>query len=125
MKTRIGFIGLGIMGRHMSRHLIKAGYALSVYDLNPSAVKELAGQGATACAGCREVAAASDVVISMVPDSPDVEKVALGENGLIEAARSGLIYIDMSTIAPACCAKSGGNSGSEGRALPGCAGQRG
>jgi len=101
MKSGIGFIGLGIMGRHMSRHLIKAGYALSVYDLNPSAVKELAGQGATACADCSEVAAASDVVISMVPDSPDVEKVALGENGLIEAARSGLVYIDMSTIAPA------------------------
>ena len=105
MKPKIGFIGLGIMGRHMSAHLLEAGYSLSVFDLNPAAVKELAGKGAADCASCREIAANSDLVISMVPDSPDVEKVALGENGIIEAARAGLIYVDMSTIAPATSQK--------------------
>ena len=77
MKPKIGFIGLGIMGRHMSAHLLEAGYSLSVFDLNPAAVKELVGKGAADCASCREIAANSDLVISMVPDSPDVEKVAL------------------------------------------------
>jgi 2-hydroxy-3-oxopropionate reductase len=105
MKPKIGFIGLGIMGRHMSAHLIEAGYSLYVYDLNPASVAELVGKGATACASCKEIAANSDVVISMVPDSPDVEKVALGEDGIIEAAREGLIYVDMSTIAPATSQK--------------------
>ena len=105
MKPKIGFIGLGIMGRHMSTHLIEAGYSLSVFDLNPAAVKELVVKGATSCASCKEIAASSDLVISMVPDSPDVEKVALGEGGIIEAAREGLIYVDMSTIAPATSQK--------------------
>jgi len=105
MKPKIGFIGLGIMGRHMSAHLIEAGYSLSVFDLNPAAVKELVGKGATSCASCKEIAASSDLVISMVPDSPDVEKVALGGGGFIEAAREGLIYVDMSTIAPATSQK--------------------
>lgn len=101
MKQKIGFIGLGIMGRHMASHLLNAGHSLSVYDINPSAIKELIDKGATACANCKEVAVNSDLVISMVPDSPDVEKVALGQEGIIEAARQGLIYADMSTIAPA------------------------
>ncbi len=105
MKPKIGFIGLGIMGRHMSAHLIEAGYSLCVYDLNPSAVKELMDKGAVSYVNCKEIAANSDVIISMVPDSPDVEKVALGENGIIEAAREGLIYVDMSTIAPATSQK--------------------
>ena len=105
MKPKIGFIGLGIMGRHMSAHLIEAGYSLWVYDLNPAAVKELVGKGAVSCTSCKEIAANSDLVISMVPDSPDVEKVALGEDGIIEAAREGLIYVDMSTIAPATSQK--------------------
>ena len=100
MKEKLGFIGLGIMGRHMSEHLLEAGYEVAVFDITKSAVEELAAKGAKACASCKEVALASDVVISMVPDSPDVEKVALGEGGLIEAAREGLIYIDMSSIAP-------------------------
>ncbi len=101
MKQKIGFIGLGIMGRHMASHLLTTGHELYVYDINDSAVQELTGKGATACANCKEVAAKSDIIISMVPDSPDVEKVALGENGIIEVARPGLIYADMSTIAPA------------------------
>ena len=101
MKQKIGFIGLGIMGRHMASHLLTAGHELYVYDINTAAVQELTGKGAAACANCKEVASKADIVISMVPDSPDVEKVALGENGIIAAARPGLIHADMSTIAPA------------------------
>jgi len=101
MKQKIGFIGLGIMGRHMASHLLEAGYPLFVYDINPGAVKELVQKGATACPNCREVTVKSELVISMVPDSPDVEKVALGKEGILEAASEGLIYADMSTIAPA------------------------
>jgi 2-hydroxy-3-oxopropionate reductase len=101
MKQKIGFIGLGIMGRHMASHLIAAGHELFVYDINPASVQELVVKGAAACANGKEAAAKADIVISMVPDSPDVEKVALGENGIIEAARPGLIHADMSTIAPA------------------------
>ncbi|MDP2966243.1 MAG: 2-hydroxy-3-oxopropionate reductase [Pelolinea sp.] len=100
MKLKIGFIGLGIMGHHMSGHLLEAGFEVAVYDIVKPAVEEMVSKGAKACASCKEIAQVSDVVISMVPDSPDVEKVALGEGGLIEAARKGLIYIDMSTIAP-------------------------
>ncbi len=105
MKQRIGFIGLGIMGRHMASHLIDAGYELSVYDIRSEVVDELVVKGATACQNCSETAANTDVVISMVPDSPDVEKVALGEDGILESARTGLIYIDMSTIAPGTAVK--------------------
>jgi 2-hydroxy-3-oxopropionate reductase len=97
MKPRIGFIGLGIMGRHMAGHLSNAGYAMVVYrGVTEGAVKA----GAQLGTSCRDVAARSDVVISMVPDSPDVEMVALGENGIIQAARPGLVYVDMSTISP-------------------------
>ena len=105
MKPKIGFIGLGIMGKHMSSHLIDAGYEVSVYDIRPGAVEELSAKGAIACKNCSETAADADVVISMVPDSPDVEKVALGESGILESARKGLIYIDMSTIAPGTAVK--------------------
>ena len=105
MKPKIGFIGLGIMGKHMSSHLIDAGYEVSVYDINPRAVEELSAKGATICKNCSETAANADVVISMVPDSPDVEKVVLGENGILESAQKGLIYLDMSTIAPGTAVK--------------------
>lgn len=100
MKSKIGFIGLGIMGRHMAAHLMDAGYQVFLFDVNKAVIDDLAKKGGVACSNCKEVAAASDVVISMVPDSPDVEKVALGKDGIIESARAGLIYIDMSTIAP-------------------------
>jgi len=97
---KIGFIGIGIMGRHMAAHLMNAGHELVLFDIVPAAVEELVQAGAQAADSCRAVAERTDLVISMVPDSPDVEKVALGENGIIEAARPGLIYVDMSTIAP-------------------------
>jgi 2-hydroxy-3-oxopropionate reductase len=100
MKEKIGFIGLGIMGRHMAGHLLTAGYELTVFDVVRLAMDEMVSLGASAGGSCKDVASASDIVISMVPDSPDVEQVALGESGIIEAAREGLIYVDMSTIAP-------------------------
>jgi 2-hydroxy-3-oxopropionate reductase len=100
MKSKIGFIGLGIMGRHMADHLMDAGYQVFLFDVNKAVIDDLAKKGGVACSNCKEVAANSDVVISMVPDSPDVEKVALEKDGIIESARDGLIYIDMSTIAP-------------------------
>lgn len=100
MKPVIGFIGLGIMGRHMTAHLLQAGYKLVVFDLNPKAVESAVTLGAQAADSCLAVAQQADVVISMVPDSPDVEQVALGETGIIQSARPGLIYVDMSSIAP-------------------------
>lgn len=104
-KPRIGFIGLGIMGRPMALHLINAGYSLVVLDTNPAPVEELAARGAQPAATPKAVTEQSDVIITMLPDSPDVEAVALGENGIIEGARAGCIHIDMSSIAPASAQK--------------------
>jgi 2-hydroxy-3-oxopropionate reductase len=98
---KIGFIGLGIMGKPMSKNLIKAGYQLIVSDFNKNAVEELVALGAEVGSNPKEIAQKSDIVITMLPNSPNVKAVALGENGLIEGAREGLIYIDMSSIAPA------------------------
>jgi 2-hydroxy-3-oxopropionate reductase len=97
----IGFIGLGIMGKPMAHNLIKAGYTLVVQDRIQAPVDELVDAGATAAGSARQVAEQTDVVITMLPDSPDVELAALGPKGLIEGARPGLIHVDMSTIAPA------------------------
>lgn len=99
-KPKIGFIGLGIMGKPMVGHLIDAGYELVVHNRNRDAVDELVGRGATEAHSGKEVAEQSDIVITMLPDSPDVESVALGEGGIIEGAHEGLIFVDMSTIAP-------------------------
>ena len=105
MIKEIGFIGTGIMGSHMTSHLIDAGYSVRVYNRTKEKIQPLVNKGATAASSCAEAAADVDLVISMVPDSPDVEKVALGENGIIESARKGLIYTDMSTIAPGMAIK--------------------
>jgi 2-hydroxy-3-oxopropionate reductase len=99
-KPRIGFIGVGIMGRHMVGHLLAAGYPVTAFDVVPACLERAVADGAGRGTSCQHVAAHSDVVISMVPDSPDVEQVALGAGGIIAAARPGLIYVDMSTIAP-------------------------
>jgi 2-hydroxy-3-oxopropionate reductase len=99
-KPKIGFIGLGIMGKPMAGHLIDAGYELVVHNRNRDAVDELVGKGAAEAHSGKEVAEQSDIVITMLPDSPDVESVALGEGGIIEGAHEGLILVDMSTIAP-------------------------
>jgi len=104
-KPIIGFIGLGIMGRPMAGHLINAGYSLIVRDMNQSAVDELVAKGATSATSAKDVTAQSDVIITMLPDSPDVESVALGANGIIEGAAAGKIHMDMSSIAPASAVK--------------------
>jgi len=96
----IGFVGVGIMGKPMAGHLLDAGYKLVVHDVNREAVAELAARGATATRSAAEVASGSDHVITMLPDSPDVQAVALGDGGLLEGVRSGMIWADMSTIAP-------------------------
>jgi 2-hydroxy-3-oxopropionate reductase len=99
-KSRIGFIGLGVMGKPMAKNLLKAGYHLVVYNRSPQPVRELVKAGAEAGSSPRDVADRSDVVITMLPDSPDVEQVILGSNGVIEGAKPGSIIIDMSSIAP-------------------------
>jgi 2-hydroxy-3-oxopropionate reductase len=101
MNPRIGFIGLGIMGKPMSKNLRKAGYELVVCGhVNKGPVEELAAVGAKIAATPREVAAQSEIVITMLPNSPQVEEVVLGKNGVIESARPGLVLVDMSSIAP-------------------------
>jgi 2-hydroxy-3-oxopropionate reductase len=98
---RIGFIGLGIMGKPMAGNLLAAGYPLTVHSRSSGSVDQLVEAGATAAGSPREVAAASDVVITMLPDSPDVEAVVLGADGVAQGIPEGALYIDMSTIAPA------------------------
>ena len=100
MAKRIGFIGLGIMGKPMCRNLIKAGFQLTVYNRSRPAVDEVASYGATPADSSKEVAEKTDVVITIVTDSPDVEEVVLGPNGVLEGSREGLTVIDMSTISP-------------------------
>lgn len=97
---RIGFIGLGIMGKPMSLHLLKAGYPLTVLDRNLELQNELAAAGARLSGSPCGVAEASDVIITMLPDSPDVEEVLLGRGGVLEGLRAGSLVIDMSTIMP-------------------------
>lgn len=97
---KIGFIGLGIMGKPMAKNLVKAGYQLLVNDFNKASVEELKALGAETCASNKEIAEKADVVITMLPNSPHVKEVALGEGGLIEGAHAGLTLIDMSSIAP-------------------------
>ena len=104
-KGTIGFIGLGIMGKPMSKHLMDAGYSLVVHDINKNAVKEVVAAGASEGATPKEVAEKSDIIITMLPDSPDVELVALGKDGLIEGVRPGTLYADMSSIAPTVAVK--------------------
>lgn len=97
---KVGFIGLGIMGRPMSKNLLKAGHELVVYDLNQEAVNDLVGCGAKAAANCKEVGAQCKVIITMVPNSPHVRAAVLGENGVAEGAQPGTVLIDMSSIDP-------------------------
>ncbi len=107
MAQVIGFIGLGIMGRPMAKNLLKAGYALVVHSRSKGPVDDVVGAGAKAASSPKDVAAQCDVLITMLPNSPDVELVALGANGIIEGAKSGLIVADMSTISPIVSQKVG------------------
>ena len=102
MPERIGFIGLGLMGKPMAHNLLKAGYRLAVFNRSRPAVEELALAGAIAASSSREIAEQSDIVITMLPDTPDVESVVTGPDGLLQGARrnANLLLIDMSTISP-------------------------
>src|SRR5208283_3794551 len=107
VSKKIGFIGLGVMGRPMSRNLLKAGKKLLVYDIFPAGVKELAAAGATPCSSAKDVAERSDIIVTMLPDGPDVEKAVLGPNGVLEGARPGSTLVDMSSINPSVSQKVG------------------
>lgn len=100
MKEKIGFIGLGIMGRPMALNIHKAGHELVVYARREECMQPLVEAGAKAAKTCREVAEAADIIFIMVADTPDVEQVILGDNGVIHGARPGSIVVDMSTISP-------------------------
>jgi len=97
---KIGFIGLGIMGKPMCKNLIKAGHRPVIFSRNQATLDELTAAGATSAASPKEVAAQVDLVITMLPNSPEVKEVVLGPNGVIEGARPGCIVADMSSIAP-------------------------
>jgi 2-hydroxy-3-oxopropionate reductase len=98
---RVGYIGLGLMGKSIARNILKAGFPLVVHNRSRAAVEELVGEGAKAAFSPKEVAEQVDVVFTNLPDTPDVESVVLGANGIIEGAHAGLIYVDNSTIKPA------------------------
>ncbi len=98
---RVGYIGLGLMGRSMARNILKAGFPVVVHNRSRGAVDELVAEGATRASSPREVAEQVDIVFTNLPDTPDVEQVVLGENGILEGAHDGLIYVDNSTIKPA------------------------
>jgi 2-hydroxy-3-oxopropionate reductase len=98
--VKIGFIGLGIMGKPMAKNLLKAGYKLVVYDVVTAALKEVVQAGAEEGNSPRDVASRSNIVITMLPNSPHVKEVVLGINGIIKEASKGTIVVDMSSIAP-------------------------
>src|SRR5512143_3702179 len=100
MKKKIGFIGLGIMGKPMVKNLLKAGFPIFAYDLNKNAVDDVVKAGAEAVFSSREAAGKADVIITMLPDSPDVREVILGKNGVMDGVKPGAIVIDMSSINP-------------------------
>jgi 2-hydroxy-3-oxopropionate reductase len=104
-ETTIGFVGLGIMGAPMATHLLNAGYEVVGYDISPSRVESLVTLGAQAGLSSKDVASRSEVVISMVPDSPDVEAVYLSEDGVLAGVSPGMLLIDMSTISPVTAIK--------------------
>ncbi len=97
---KVGFIGLGTMGDPMAKNIVKGGYPLAVYDIDPDAMTQLVEAGATACESPAEVASQSDAVCSIVPDSPEVRQVILGDDGVAKGAQPGTLIIEMSTIDP-------------------------
>jgi 2-hydroxy-3-oxopropionate reductase len=98
--AELGFIGLGIMGKPMASHLVKAGHTVHVCDLAEESVKHLCSLGGKACTCCKEVAQRSDIIFIMVPDTPDVEAVLFGAEGVAEGLKPGSIVVDMSSISP-------------------------
>jgi 2-hydroxy-3-oxopropionate reductase len=106
----IGFIGLGIMGKPMARNLLKAGYPLVIHNRSREAVDELSKEGAQPAASSQEVAARSEVIITMLPDSPDVELVYTGDHGIFSGAKTGVLLLDMSSISPVVARKLAGEA---------------
>lgn len=104
---KIGFVGLGIMGKPMARNLLKAGYAVTVHNRSKAPVEELAAEGATAADSAAACASGMDAVLTMLPDSPDSEAVILGASGVLEGAGAGAVIVDMSSIAPTVSQKIG------------------
>jgi 2-hydroxy-3-oxopropionate reductase len=98
--TTVGFVGLGNMGRPMAMNLVKAGFDVVGFNRHPEPIQDLVGAGGRGASSTAEVTRDADIVITMLPDSPDVLQVALGEGGVVENARPGLLYIDMSTVKP-------------------------
>jgi len=102
---RIGFIGLGAMGKPMVRNLMKAGYPVNALTRTRSRIEDLLAEGAVWCGTPKEIAQKSDVVITMLPDTPDVEQVFSGKDGVFDGARPGMLLIDMSTVSPVAVRK--------------------
>src|ERR671917_661702 len=101
MAEKVGFIGLGIMGKPMAQNLMQAGYELVLYNRTREKAEELAGDGGAEVAGSpREVAENSEIIVTMLPDSPDVRDVVTGEDGVLEGIQEGALLVDMSTISP-------------------------
>ena len=97
---KLGFIGIGIMGKPMAKNLIDANYPLIVYDIRKKVLEEIVSYGAKSASSCKETASQCDIIITMLPNSPDVKKVVLGKEGVIEGIKKGQVLIDMSSIAP-------------------------
>jgi 2-hydroxy-3-oxopropionate reductase len=107
VSSKIGFVGLGIMGRPMAKNLLKAGHKVIVYDIMPTGMDEVVAAGAEKGASPKDVASRTDIIITMVPDGPEVEQAVLGPNGVLEGAAKGAIVIDMSSINPTVSQKVG------------------
>jgi 2-hydroxy-3-oxopropionate reductase len=105
--SKIGFVGLGIMGKPMSKNLLKAGHTLVVFDVVPGPLAELEAAGAARGASAADTAARSDVIITMLPDGPEVEAAVLGKGGVLEGALAGATVVDMSSISPLVAQKVG------------------
>jgi 2-hydroxy-3-oxopropionate reductase len=112
--ANIGFIGLGIMGKPMAKNLLKAGHKLVVYDIMPAGADEVVAAGAARGSSPKDVASQADIVITMVPDGPEVEQAVLGPNGVLEGARKGTIVADMSSISPMVAQKVGARCEAQG-----------
>jgi 2-hydroxy-3-oxopropionate reductase len=107
MSCKIGFIGLGIMGKPMSKNLLKAGHKLVVYDVVAAPVEEVVQAGAERGTSAKDVAFRSDIIVTMLPDGPEVEQAVLGPSGVLEGAKAGSLVIDMSSISPIVAQKVG------------------
>ena len=98
MSSKIGFVGLGIMGRPMAKNLLKAGHSVTVYDIMPAGMDDVVAAGAAKGTSPKDVAAQTDIIITMVPDGPEVEQAVLAPNGVLEGAKKGAIVIDMHLV---------------------------